>query len=188
TSQSQTIPTFPASNNITSASDDVTFINDFNPSTDDHIGFNLTNNLMFNATQTSNAQQMRQVTALTAGGTAAAVGSPGTEASPGTGDQALQINTSWPLTLQSSFTSITPTAIITWSMSLDDLDPLTPNTAPFPIDQTDLINTMGTLDMGRTPSPPATFPYNVGVFPTTIIPAPCWWAGCPAPTETITIP
>jgi len=184
-SQGQTIPAFPLPppNNITSASGDVTFINDFNPSTDDHIGFNLTNNLVFNPTQTSNTQQMRQVTALTAGGTAATVGSPGTEAAPGTGDQVVEIDTSWPLTTQSS----TSTPTITWSMTLDDLDPLTPGTLT--PDQTDSINTMGSLVTDSS------FTYNTGAFPSTIIPAPCWWSGCdvgpPGPaitSETIAIP
>lgn len=194
TSQGQTIPTAPATNNIQfdlNPGKVGEFNGDFSPSTSDHTGFDLINDFTFilSPASSSGDQQMKQVTALTAGGTAATVGSPGTLTAPGTGDQNLQINTSW--SLAGTFDSATNRPTITWTMSLKDVDPLTPNIAPFPTNQTDSINTMGTLSITSSsaiPGSPNTFVYNSGAFPQMAVPNSCWWTGCTTPAESMTIP
>lgn len=195
TSQGQTIPAFPAANNITLGNPTTVgrFNSDLLPSTSDHLGLDMINDFTFvlSPESTSATQQTKQVTALTADATLTGcpgapdatnrpVGCPGTLASPGSGDQLLDIDISPAWSLTGTFNSTTNRPTITWSMTLDDLDPLTPSSLIAA--QTDSINTMGTL------ATDSSFVYNDGTFPQTTIPAPCWWSGCTTPAATITIP
>lgn len=182
-SQGQMIPTgtntLQVNTNPTSAGQ---FNSDFNPSTDNHLGLDLVNDFTFvlSPLSASSTQQTLQVTALTAGGTSATVGTPGTLASFGSGDQRIDIDTSW--TLTGTFDSTTNRPTITWSMSLDSIDPLTPTTAPFSSNIVDTTNTIELLTSNGS------FEYNSGSFSQSTIPLPCWWSGCSLSSESITIP
>lgn len=190
TSQGQTLPSLPATNIVQFVLNPITrgeMNGDVSPSTGTHTGFDLTNSFSFvlSPPSTAGTQQMRQVTALTAGGTAATVGAPGTLATPGSGDQEVKINTSWSVT--GTFNSATNRPTVNWSMSLGnaaqgDVDFLTPTTAPFPTNQSDSANGMSVFTSDGS------FTYNSGTFPQTVIPSPCWWTGCTVPSGSVTIP
>ncbi|MFY9268180.1 MAG: hypothetical protein WAO55_00355 [Candidatus Manganitrophaceae bacterium] len=147
-SQGMVLPTAGGSFSGTDAI--VSFNADFTPSTDSHMGFDFSTG--------------KQVTALTAGGTTATVGTPGTFSVPGSGDQVLNFTISGPLTTQ----------------TIDDIDPLTPTTAPFPSNFTDSINTMGLLTTDFS---------GIGSsIPQSTMPFPCWWSGCTLTAESLTVP
>ncbi len=182
-SQGQTIPTGTNilqmnANPISSGQ----FNSDFSPSADAHMGLDLVNDFSFvlSPLSSSGTQQTLQVTALTAGGTAATVGTPGTLAAFGSGDQRMDIDTSWSVT--GTFDSTTNRPTITWSMSLDPINALTPTTAPFSTNTVDTINTVELLTSSGS------FEYNNGGFSQSTLPFPCWWAGCTLPSESITLP
>lgn len=149
-------PTSQGMSDLTSSSDITgttlfTFNADFSPSTDAHVGFDLFS---------------KQVTALTSGGTAATVGTPGTFDAPGSGDQVVQF---------------IPAGLLT-TFTIDDIDPLTPTISPFPSNQADIANTLGILATD----------YNGGgaptSFPQSTMPLPCWWGGCALSAENLTVP
>jgi len=183
TSQGQTIPT--GTNTLQMNANPTTagqFLSDFDPSTGNHTGFDMVNDFTFvlSPLSASSTQQALQVTALTAGGTVATVGTPGTLAAFGSGDQRMEIDTAWSLT--GAFDSTGNRPNITWSMSLDTIDPLTPRTAPFSTNLTDTTNTVDLLTSDGA------FDYNSGTFPQSTFPFPCWWSGCTLSSASITLP